>query len=156
MGALRFLRLYKSILEVVLSEVTLSCGKKCIFDPRSATAFLPFGSFLEDVHLFQDCFFQGWFIFPGSLMHLKNSFVHGLSPPKSFIKKLQPDQKLWLFQNRVQVAPSTSCLPGSRGFLWGYSCFQGLYDQNTKAIRSKKAKQSAKTKVKLRFNLGLT
>ena len=34
-------------------------------------------------------------------MHLKNSFLNGLSPPKSFIKKFQPDQKLWLFQNRV-------------------------------------------------------
>ena len=107
-------------------------------------------------HAFQCRFFHGWHIFPGKLMHFKNSFLHGLSPPKSFIKKFLLDKKLWLFQNRVQVAPSTSCLPGSKGFSWDYSCFQGLYGQNTKAIRSKKAKQSAKTKVKLRFNLGLT
>ena len=105
---------------------------------------------------FQSRFIPFYSIFPGKLMHLQNSFLHGLSPPKSFIQKFQPDQKLWLFQNRVQVAPSTSCLPGSRGFSWDHSCFQGLYGQNSKAIRSIKAKQSAKTKVKLRFNLGLT
>ena len=97
-------------------------------------------------HAFQYSFFHGWLIIPGKLMHFKNSFLHGLSPPKSFIKKFLLDKKLWLFQNRVQVAPSTSCLPGSKGFSWEYSCFQGLYGQNTKLIRSKKAKQSAKTK----------
>ena len=32
--------------------------------------------------------------FPAMLMHLKNSFLDGPSPQKSFIKKFQPDQKL--------------------------------------------------------------
>ena len=94
-------------------------------------------------YLFRTCFN---IVFSGRLLHLKNCFLNGLSPPKSFIKKFLLDKKLWLFQNRVQVAPSTSCLPGSRGFSWDYSCFQGLYGHNTKAPSSEKGKAISEDK----------
>ena len=117
----------------------------CFVPVEYLRAVKKFGSIQACLCNFQSPFIPLYLIFPGKLMHLPNSFPHGLSPPKSFIQKFQPDQKLWLFQNRVQVAPSTSCLPGSRGFSWDYSCFQGLYGQNSKAIRSIKAKQSGRS-----------
>ena len=52
------------------------------------------GKTLSIPHAFQLQFEQGWGNFLAMLMHLKNRFLNGLSPQKSFIKKFQPDQKL--------------------------------------------------------------
>ena len=59
--------------------------------------------------LFAHAIFHLKTIFSSDLWCLRNDPVHELPAQKSLIKKFQPNQKLWLFEIMVQVAPSTSC-----------------------------------------------
>ena len=58
------------------------------FEYQTSVQGSNFGAFLGQLPHFSILFFfHGWLIFPGKLMCLYPSFLYGLSPPKSFIKK---------------------------------------------------------------------
>ena len=96
--------------------------------------------------LAQHCFFSRLAYFSGKADESLTWVSLQLFTSKNFYQKNPTGTKVIAVSK--QVVPSTSCLPGSRGFSRNCSCFQGfLNGPYAKAVRSEKGKAISEDKI---------